>query len=225
MDIVIEFRNIKKVFQASEVETTAINDANITICRGDYVAISGPSGSGKSTMLSIMGLLDAPSGGEYMLENKATSSLKKSELARLRNRHIGFIFQSFNLIDSYSVIDNVKLPLIYRKDLSRAEIDRKAMEALEKVGMSHRAKHYPAQLSGGQQQRVAIARAIVTDPSILLADEPTGNLDTSNAGKIMQILKDQHNSGCTICIVTHEQKYADEASRKIEIIDGKITEK
>lgn len=225
MDIVIEFRNIKKVFQASEVETTAINDANITICRGDYVAISGPSGSGKSTMLSIMGLLDAPSGGEYMLENKATSSLKKSELARLRNRHIGFIFQSFNLIDSYSVIDNVKLPLIYRKDLSRAEIDRKAMEALEKVGMSHRAKHYPAQLSGGQQQRVAIARAIVTDPSILLADEPTGNLDTSNAGKVMQILKDQHNSGCTICIVTHEQKYADEASRKIEIIDGKITEK
>ncbi|MDO8343142.1 MAG: ABC transporter ATP-binding protein [Cellvibrio sp.] len=225
MDIVIEFRNIKKVFQASEVETTAINDANIAICRGDYVAISGPSGSGKSTMLSIMGLLDAPSGGEYMLEKKATSSLKKSELARLRNRHIGFIFQSFNLIDSYSVIDNVKLPLIYRKELSRAEIDRKAMEALEKVGMSHRAKHYPAQLSGGQQQRVAIARAIVTDPSILLADEPTGNLDTSNAGKVMQILKDQHNSGCTICIVTHEQKYADEASRKIEIIDGKITEK
>lgn len=225
MDNVIEFKNIKKIFRSSEVETTAINDANVAIRRGEYVAISGPSGSGKSTMLSIMGLLDPPSGGEYILESKATSSLKRSELAHLRNRHIGFIFQSFNLIDSYSVIDNVKLPLIYRKELSRAEIDSKAIEALDKVEMSHRANHYPAQLSGGQQQRVAIARAIVTDPSILLADEPTGNLDTSNADKVMQLLKDQHNSGCTICIVTHEQKYADEASRKIEIIDGKISEK
>lgn len=224
MDNVIELKNIYKYFRTKDVETIAVNDVNVSIKRGEYIAIAGPSGSGKSTLLSILGLLSTPCQGEYNLKNTVTGQLNKNQLASLRNKHIGYVFQSFNLIDSYSVLDNVKLPLVHRKGLSKSEVTARARQALEKVDMSHRLKHYPAQLSGGQQQRVAIARCIVTDPSIILADEPTGNLDSSNAEMVMKMLKEQHDNGCTICIVTHDPRYVIDATRIISIVDGKIVD-
>ena len=196
---------------------------HLDIQRGDYVAISGPSGCGKSTLLSILGLLDTPSAGRYVLNESEASGLTLSERARIRNREVGFIFQAFNLIGDLNVYENVELPLTYR-GMPSAERKSKVLAALEKVGMSHRTKHFPSQLSGGQQQRVAVARAVVGEPSILLADEPTGNLDSTNGGAVMDLLKELHDGGATICMVTHDPRYADYADRTVNLFDGKIVE-
>ncbi len=218
----IQLSAIGKTFLTDEVETQALSDINLSIARGEYVSICGPSGCGKSTLLALLGLLDSPSSGEYTLNKRAAHALNGSEQARIRNLEIGFIFQSFNLISDLSITENVELPLTYQKDVSAAERKRRANEALEKLGMAHRAKHYPSQLSGGQQQRVAIARALVTAPSLLLADEPTGNLDSRNAEVVMDILRTLHAEGKTICIVTHDPELANAASRKVTLFDGKI---
>jgi putative ABC transport system ATP-binding protein len=191
--------------------------------RGEYVSISGPSGCGKSTLLAILGLLDSPSGGSYTLNGRAVQDLKLAERARIRNREIGFIFQAFNLIGDLTVYENVELPLTYR-GMSGAERKKRVLEALERVGMSHRIKHYPSQLSGGQQQRVAVARALAGDPSILLADEPTGNLDSQNGEQVMDLLRELHRGGATICMVTHDPRYAKYADREIHLFDGRIVE-
>jgi putative ABC transport system ATP-binding protein len=219
---VIELKNIKKIYRTEEVETHAVSDVSFAIKKGDYAAISGPSGCGKSTLLSIMGLLDRASSGQYYLNGEDVSFLGKNQLADLRNQKIGFIFQSFNLIESLSVIENVKLPLVYRKKFSSQEIEQRAKEALDIVGMSHRMKHFPTQLSGGQQQRVAVARSIVGNPSIILADEPTGNLDSKSAEAVMELLRDQHKNGATICIVTHDPRYTQDATRTIRLLDGRV---
>lgn len=218
----IKLANIKKVFYTDEVETHALNDITLTINKGDYISISGPSGCGKSTLLSLLGLLDTSSEGLYQLAEHDVSNISKKERARIRNKEIGFIFQSFNLISDLDVEENIELPLTYRKDLSKDQ--RKAMvkEALEKVNMSHRSKHYPSQLSGGQQQRIAVARAIVGKPSIILADEPTGNLDSKNAEAVMELLDLLHKEGATICMVTHDPRSAKRAVRNIDILDGQI---
>ena len=218
----IKLANIKKVFYTDEVETHALNDITLTINKGDYISISGPSGCGKSTLLSLLGLLDTSSEGLYQLAEHDVSNISKKERARIRNKEIGFIFQSFNLISDLDVEENIELPLTYRKDLSKDQ--RKAMvkEALEKVNMSHRSKHYPLQLSGGQQQRIAVARAIVGKPSIILADEPTGNLDSINAEAVMELLDLLHREGATICMVTHDPRSAKRAVRNIDILDGQI---
>jgi len=218
----IKLANIKKVFYTDEVETHALNDITLTINKGDYISISGPSGCGKSTLLSLLGLLDTSSEGLYQLAEHDVSNISKKERARIRNKEIGFIFQSFNLISDLDVEENIELPLTYRKDLSKDQ--RKAMvkEALEKVNMSHRSKHYPSQLSGGQQQRIAVARAIVGKPSIILADEPTGNLDSKNAEAVMELLDLLHREGATICMVTHDPRSAKRAVRNIDILDGQI---
>jgi putative ABC transport system ATP-binding protein len=209
---VIELDDLAKVFQTDEVETHALAGITLTIDRGEYVSISGPSGCGKSTLLSILGLLDTPTGGRYRLNNRAVEDLPMSERARVRNREIGFIFQSFNLIGDLTVYENVELPLTYR-GMKSAERKERVMAALEKVGMSHRAKHLPSQLSGGQQQRVAVARAVGGAPSILLADEPTGNLDSKNGEAVMDLLRELHGEGATICMVTHDPRYAKSAER------------
>jgi len=214
---------VKKVFLTDEVETHALADVHLEIQTGDFVTIAGPSGGGKSTLLSIMGLLDTPTAGQYHLNGHPVEALTVRERARLRNRAIGFIFQSFNLIGDLTVFENVELPLVYRETPSS---DRKALvrEALEQVGMEHRLNHYPSQLSGGQQQRVAVARALVGKPLILLADEPTGNLDSRSGARVMDLLAGLHNDGATICMVTHDPRYLKYAQRTIHLFDGQIVD-
>ncbi|MBV9039235.1 MAG: ABC transporter ATP-binding protein [Acidobacteriaceae bacterium] len=219
----IHLEGVTKVFVTDEVETHALSGVHIDIQRGEYVSISGPSGCGKSTLLAILGLLDSPSSGTYILNGKPVQSLKLSERARIRNREIGFIFQAFNLIGDLNVYENVELPLTYR-GMGSADRKKKVHEALERVGMSHRIKHYPSQLSGGQQQRVAVARALAGDPSILLADEPTGNLDSQNGEQVMDLLRELHRGGATICMVTHDPRYARYADRSIHLFDGRVVE-
>jgi putative ABC transport system ATP-binding protein len=219
----IHMEAVKKVFITDEVETHALESINLDIQRGEYISISGPSGCGKSTLLAILGLLDSPSEGAYVLNGRPVQDLKLSERARIRNREIGFVFQAFNLIGDLTVYENVELPLTYR-GMGSAERKRRTQEALERVGMAHRMKHYPAQLSGGQQQRVAVARALGGDPSILLADEPTGNLDSANGEAVMDLLTELHKGGATICMVTHDPRYARYADRSIDLFDGRITQ-
>jgi putative ABC transport system ATP-binding protein len=219
----ISLRGVKKVFFTDEVETHALDDVHFEISKGEYVAISGPSGCGKTTLLSILGLLDTPSDGEYTLAGESVARLAPAERARVRNRQIGFIFQAFNLIGDLSVFENVELPLTYR-DMPASERKDRVAAALERVEMSHRAKHFPAQLSGGQQQRVAVARAVAGSPSILLADEPTGNLDSKNGEAVMDLLRELHQSGSTICMVTHDSRYAQHADREVALFDGRVVE-
>jgi putative ABC transport system ATP-binding protein len=214
---------VKKVFYTDEVETHALDNVNIEIRRGEYVSIAGPSGCGKSTLLSILGLLDTPTEGRYMLNNRKVTELSMADRARVRNREVGFIFQSFNLIGDLDVYENVELPLIYR-GMGESERKRRVMAALERVGLAPRAKHLPSQLSGGQQQRVAVARAVCGEPSILLADEPTGNLDSKNGEAVMELLGELHKSGATICMVTHDARYASYAARTIHLFDGRVVE-
>jgi putative ABC transport system ATP-binding protein len=219
----ISLQGIKKVFYTDEVETHALADVHLDIKQGEYLAIAGPSGCGKTTLLSILGLLDTPTDGSYLLDAQPVANLSAADRARVRNRQIGFIFQAFNLIGDLTVYENVELPLTYR-GLSAAERKKRVTEALERVGMSHRIKHYPAQLSGGQQQRVAVARAVGGDPAILLADEPTGNLDSSNGEAVMELLRELHRGGATICMVTHDPRYAAHADRTIELFDGRVVQ-
>jgi len=219
----IHLDGVTKVFVTDEVETHALAGIHLDIAKGEYLSIAGPSGCGKSTLLAILGLLDSPSGGTYILNGKPVQNLKLSERARIRNREIGFIFQAFNLIGDLTVYENVELPLTYR-GMPSAERKKRVHEALERVGMSHRVKHYPSQLSGGQQQRVAVARALAGDPSILLADEPTGNLDSANGEAVMDLLRELHRAGATICMVTHDPRYARYADRNIHLFDGRVVE-
>ena len=219
----IHLEGLNKVFLTDEVETHALSNIHLEIKSGEYVAIAGPSGCGKSTLLSILGLLDSPSDGQYTLNGNAVASLTAAERARIRNREIGFVFQAFNLIGDLTVYENVELPLTYR-GMPGSERKQRVHDALELVGMSHRTKHYPSQLSGGQQQRVAVARALVGQPSILLADEPTGNLDSANGEAVMELLKDLHKKGSTICMVTHDARYARHAERSIHLFDGRVVE-
>ena len=223
MEPLLQLEGVTKVFTTDEVETHALAGIHLEINRGDYISISGPSGCGKSTLLAILGLLDTPSDGKYVLNQTPVELLKMRDRARIRNREIGFIFQAFNLIGDLTVYENVELPLTYRNMPAR-ERKLHVLEALERVGMSHRMKHYPSQLSGGQQQRVAVARALVGKPSILLADEPTGNLDSGNGEAVMELLRDLHRSGATICMVTHDPRYARNADRNIRLFDGRIVE-
>ena len=218
----ITLNDIKKIFYTEDVETHALSDISLRIYQGEYVSIAGPSGCGKSTLLSLLGLLDVATEGQYQLAGHEVTSIAKDERARIRNQEIGFIFQSFNLISDLDVEENVELPLTYRRDLNKQERKQRVKEALEKVDMLYRAKHFPAQLSGGQQQRVAVARAIAGRPSIILADEPTGNLDTKNAEAVMQLLDTLHAEGATICMVTHDPRSALRARRKIDLVDGRI---
>jgi putative ABC transport system ATP-binding protein len=217
----IRMDGVERVFRTDEIETHALSGIQLEIARGEYVAIAGPSGCGKSTLLAILGLLDSPSGGNYDLNGQSISKLNHSDRARIRNREIGFIFQAFNLIGDLDVYENVELPLTYR-GMGAADRRQRITSALERVGMAHRAKHFPAQLSGGQQQRVAVARALAGDPLILLADEPTGNLDSKNGDAVMDLLKDLHDNGATICMVTHDPRYAHHAQRTIQLFDGRI---
>jgi putative ABC transport system ATP-binding protein len=217
----IQMDGIKKVFYTDEVETHALTSVHLDIEEGEYVSISGPSGCGKTTLLSILGLLDSPSSGGYTLNNQEVAGLNFAQRARIRNREIGFIFQAFNLIGDLTVFENVELPLSYR-GMPAGERKERVIAALERVAMSHRTKHYPAQLSGGQQQRVAVARAVVGQPSILLADEPTGNLDSKNSESVMSLLDDLHSQGATICMVTHDPRWARHANRNISLFDGRI---
>jgi putative ABC transport system ATP-binding protein len=219
----IHLDGVTKVFVTDEVETHALAGIHIEIKKGEYVSIAGPSGCGKSTLLAILGLLDSPTDGTYVLNGKPVQSLKLSERARIRNREIGFVFQAFNLIGDLTVYENVELPLTYR-GMPGAERKKRVHDALERVGMGHRVKHYPSQLSGGQQQRVAVARALAGDPAILLADEPTGNLDSTNGEAVMDLLRELHRGGATICIVTHDPRYARYADRGIRLFDGRIVE-
>jgi putative ABC transport system ATP-binding protein len=219
----ITLDGITKVFLTDEIETHALSGIHLDIHRGDFVSISGPSGCGKSTLLSILGLLEAPSGGRYTLNNKEVADLSLEERARIRNLEIGFIFQSFNLIGDLTVMENVELPLTYR-GLKSAERKEMATAALEKVEMIHRQKHLPSQLSGGQQQRVAVARALAGNPNILLADEPTGNLDSKNGTTVMDMLTELNNEGTTICMVTHDDRYAHVAHRIVHLFDGRIVD-
>ena len=219
----IELKRVRKVFTTDEIETHVLSDVDLTIDSGEYVAIAGPSGCGKSTLLSILGLLDVPTAGEYLLDGAALHGLTATELAHVRNRRVGFIFQSFNLIGDLSVAENVAVPLLYR-GVPAEERRRSVDEALRRVGMEHRSKHDPSQLSGGQQQRVAVARAIVGKPSILLADEPTGNLDSKNGALVMDLIRDLHAGGATICMVTHDPRYAEHAGRTIHLFDGRLTQ-
>jgi putative ABC transport system ATP-binding protein len=222
-DSVIEMNGITKVFYTDEVETHALAEVTITIGRGEYVSIEGPSGCGKSTLLSIIGLLDTPTGGRYTLNGRRADDLTMAERAHVRNREIGFIFQSFNLIGDLTIYENVELPLTYR-GMGSTERKERVLAALERVEMAHRAKHVPSQLSGGQQQRVAVARAVAGSPSILLADEPTGNLDSKNGEAVMQLLRELYDEGATICMVTHDPRYAKHAERTIHLFDGRVVD-
>src|SRR5688572_22475422 len=222
-DPLIRLEGIKKVFYTDEVETHALSEIHLQIKHGEYVAIAGPSGCGKTTLLSILGLLDTPTEGTYTLDNQPVARLSASDRARVRNRQIGFIFQAFNLIGDLTVYENVELPLTYR-GMASDERRKRVQSALERVGMSHRMKHFPAQLSGGQQQRVAVARAVAGDPAILLADEPTGNLDSTNGEAVMELLRELHQGGATICMVTHDPRYARHADRSVHLFDGKVVE-
>jgi putative ABC transport system ATP-binding protein len=217
----IELDHLAKVFYTDEVETHALADVTLTIQRGEYVSISGPSGCGKSTLLSILGLLDTPTSGRYRLNTRPVEDLPTAERARVRNREIGFIFQSFNLIGDLSVYDNVALPLTYR-GMPPSERKDRVLAALARVDMQHRAKHLPSQLSGGQQQRVAVARSVAGSPAILLADEPTGNLDSKSGGAVMDLLGELHQEGATICMVTHDPRYVRHAERTISLFDGRV---
>jgi len=219
----IRLDSIAKIFYTDEVETHALAGVHLEVPPGEYLAIAGPSGCGKTTLLSILGLLDTPTQGEYLLDGQPVAGLTASQRARVRNRQIGFIFQAFNLIGDLTVYENVELPLTYR-GMDSAERRKRVLEALEKVGMSHRVKHYPSQLSGGQQQRVAVARAVVGKPSILLADEPTGNLDSNNSKQVMDLLEELHKEGATICMVTHDPRFARYAERSIHLFDGRVVE-
>ena len=217
----IRMESVGKVFLTEEVETHALSNVHLEIRSGEYVAIAGPSGCGKTTLLSILGLLDSPSGGAYTLNGQPVSGLTASQRAHIRNREIGFIFQAFNLIGDLTVKENVELPLTYR-GMPAAERNKRVTDALERVGMGHRVGHYPAQLSGGQQQRVAVARAIAGTPSVLLADEPTGNLDSTNGEQVMGLLQELHREGATIVMVTHDPRYAEHAERSIHMFDGRV---
>jgi len=219
----LKLDGVTKVFLTDEVETHALSGVHMEIGKGEYVSIAGPSGCGKSTLLSILGLLDSPTEGQYLLNGRPVATLAASERARVRNREIGFIFQSFNLIGDLTVFENVELPLTYRS-MASAERKQRVQQVLERVGMAHRMKHYPSQLSGGQQQRVAVARALVGQPSILLADEPTGNLDSKNSEAVMDLLRQLHGEGATICMVTHDPRFASVADRSIHLFDGRIVE-
>ncbi len=220
----IRLEDLSKVFYADEIETHALSGVHFDIRAGDYASIEGPSGCGKSTLLSILGLLDTPSGGRYWLNGTPVEELDPAQRAKIRNREIGFVFQAFNLIGDLTVFENVELPLTYRSGINKAERKKRVLEALERVRMAHRLGHYPSQLSGGQQQRVAVARALVGRPSILLADEPTGNLDSKNGQAVMSLLAELHDEGATICMVTHDPRYADYAERKIHMFDGRIVD-
>lgn len=221
--ITIQMKDICKVFETEEMETHALKDISLTISVGDYVSVSGPSGCGKSTLLSLMGLLDMPSRGEYMIDGIDAANLSLDEAAEIRNSKIGFVFQSFNLIDDLSVFDNVALPLRYSKDKPDATaIEQRVSDCLEMVNMTHRSNHKPHQLSGGQQQRIAIARALVAEPAILLVDEATGNLDSNSGDQIMDLLDQLHQNGTTICMVTHEPHYAGRATTQLNLLDGSI---
>jgi len=219
----IRLENVTKVFHTDEVETHALSSVGFEIQDGEYVSIAGPSGCGKSTLLSILGLLDTPTNGDYWLNGEPVANLPLARRARIRNRQVGFIFQSFNLVGDLNVYENVELPLTYR-GMDRSERKKRVVESLEKVGMAHRAKHLPTQLSGGQQQRVAVARAIAGEPSILLADEPTGNLDSVNGEAVMTLLSELHQAGSTICMVTHDQRYSGHAGKEIHLFDGRVVD-
>ena len=214
---------ITKVYYTDELETHALSDVHLKIAQGEFVAVSGPSGCGKTTLLSILGLLDTPTSGTYTLAGEAVAGLNAAERARVRNRQIGFIFQAFNLIGDLTVYENVELPLTYRGMPGSERVER-VTQALERVGMAHRMKHYPSQLSGGQQQRVAVARAVAGDPAILLADEPTGNLDSQNGEAVMELMRELHQGGATICMVTHDPRYARWSEREVRLFDGKVVE-
>jgi putative ABC transport system ATP-binding protein len=218
----IHIEQLTKVFYTDELETHALSGVHLSIARGEYVAMSGPSGCGKSTLLSILGLLDTPTAGQYTLNGKEVANLDFADRSRIRNQEIGFIFQSFNLIGDLTVFENVELPLTYRAGMPAAERKERVMHALERVNMAHRTRHYPAQISGGQQQRVAVARALAGSPSILLADEPTGNLDSKNGEAVMRLMQDLHAEGATICMVTHDPRFAAHAERQIHLFDGKV---
>jgi len=220
---VIAMEDVSKIFLTDEVETHALANVRLAVHRGEYVSISGPSGCGKSTLLSIIGLLDSPTKGNYLLNGKPVATLRQSERVRIRNREIGFIFQNFNLIGDLSVFENVELPLTYRH-MRPVERRERVHESLEKVGMAHRAKHYPSQLSGGEQQRVAVARAIAGRPLVLLADEPTGNLDSRNGEAVMGLLDELYKEGATICMVTHDQRFARHAIRTVHLFDGQVVD-
>ncbi|MDB5034527.1 MAG: transporter related [Chlorobi bacterium] len=219
----IRLEGITKVFFTDEVETHALSGIHLDINPGEYLSIAGPSGCGKSTLLSILGLLDTATGGSYLLNGEPVSTLNMGDRSRIRNKEIGFIFQAFNLIGDLTVRENVELPLTYR-NMPAAERKSRVEDSLERVGMAHRMKHYPAQLSGGQQQRVAVARALAGNPSILLADEPTGNLDSNNGESVMELLRDLHRGGATVCMVTHDPRFARHADRTIHIFDGRVVE-
>ena len=223
MTSLIHLEGLTKVFYTDDIETHALDGVHLDIEEGEYVAIAGPSGCGKSTLLSILGLLHAPTGGDYTLNGTPVAQITTAERARIRNREVGFIFQSFNLIGDLTVEENVELPLTYRH-MPPAERRKRVQEALERVGMAHRMRHYPAQLSGGQQQRVAVARAIVGSPSIVLADEPTGNLDSRNGESVMTLMRELNRDGATICMVTHDPRYAKHADRTVHLFDGRIVE-
>jgi putative ABC transport system ATP-binding protein len=220
----INLQGIKKIFYTEEMETSALDDIHLTIDQGEYVSVSGPSGCGKSTLLSVMGLLHAATEGKYFLNGAEVTGLRSAEQARVRNQDIGFVFQAFNLIDGMTAFDNVELPLTYRGDLNRTQRRELVAAALEQVNMRERQKHFPAQLSGGQQQRVAIARALVGRPKVLLADEPTGNLDSKNAQLIMELLAALHGRGSTIVMVTHDSRWAEQADRQVSLFDGKVVD-
>jgi len=227
MQPLIDLDAVTKVYYTEEIETHALSGAHLEIYQGEYVSITGPSGCGKSTLLAILGLMDTPTEGSYVLNGQQVSGLKATQRAKLRNREIGFIFQAFNLIGDLSVYDNVELPLTYRsgtEKLSRAERRDRVLEVLERVGMAHRLKHYPSQLSGGQQQRVAVARALAGQPAILLADEPTGNLDSRNGEVVIQLLDELHQAGSTICMVTHDPRHAKVARRQVYMVDGRVVD-
>src|SRR3981081_1433745 len=221
-ETIIQIEDLTKIFYTDEIETHALSGVHLNISRGEYVAMSGPSGCGKSTLLSIIGLLDTPTAGRYTLNSKEVANLNFADRSRIRNQEIGFIFQSFNLIGDLTVAENVELPLTYRAGMPSAERKRRVQESLERVNMAHRMRHYPAQLSGGQQQRVAVARALAGSPSILLADEPTGNLDSKNGDAVMELLSELHQGGATICMVTHDSRFAQYAQRTVHLFDGQI---
>jgi putative ABC transport system ATP-binding protein len=223
MQSLIHLEGLTKIFYTDDLETHALSGVHLDIREGEYISIAGPSGCGKSTLLSILGLLDSPSGGAYALNGTPVAQINPQQRARIRNREVGFIFQSFNLIGDLTVYENVELPLTYRRT-GAAERKKAVQQALERVGMAHRTKHYPAQLSGGQQQRVAVARAIVGKPSIVLADEPTGNLDSRNGEAVMTLMRELNRDGATICMVTHDPRYAKHADRTVHLFDGRVVD-
>jgi len=218
----ISLAGVTKVFYTDDLETHALDGIHLNVAKGEFLSISGPSGCGKSTLLALLGLLDTPTEGKYLLDSQDVTGLTPAARARTRNERIGFIFQAFNLIGDLTVLQNVELPLTYRASMPADERRKAAVAALERVGMSHRVNHHPSQLSGGQQQRVAVARALAGRPSILLADEPTGNLDSRNGEAVMNLLRELHREGSTICMVTHDPRYADYADRKVQLFDGRV---